>query len=73
MEIALTIGALAIAALIFFWLLNVVKTTLKTAVLVALFLVGLYLAFGVGPMQVWETIRNWLPDFLVPGNSPETI
>jgi hypothetical protein len=73
MEIALTIGALAIAALVFFWLLNVVKTTLKTAVLVALFLVGLYLAFGVGPMQVWETIRNWLPDFLVPGGESQTI
>lgn len=63
MELVLTIGAIAIAALVFFWLLNVVKTTLKTAFLVALFLIGLWLAFGIGPTQVWETLRNWLPDF----------
>ena len=64
MEIALTLGAVAIAAIVFFWLLGVVKTTLKTAFLVAFFLLGLWLAFGIGPLQVWETIRNWLPDFL---------
>ncbi|MGB3297068.1 MAG: hypothetical protein WBA76_02280 [Phormidesmis sp.] len=66
MELALTIGAIAIAAVVFFWLLNVVKTTLKTAFLVALFLVGLWLAFGVGPTDVWDTLRSWLPDFLFP-------
>ena len=64
MEIALTIGAVAIAALVFFWLVGVVKTTIKTAFLVALFLFGLWLAFGVGPSDVWDTIRSWLPDFL---------
>ena len=64
MEIALTLGAVAIAAIVFFWLLGVVKTTLKTAFLVAFFLLGLWLAFGIGPLQIWETIRGWLPDFL---------
>jgi len=63
MELALTLGAVAIAALVFFWLLNVVKTTLKTAFLVAFFLIGLWLAFGVGPTDVWNIIRSWLPDF----------
>lgn len=66
MGLALTIGAIAIAAVVFFWLLNVVKTTLKTAFLVAFFLLGLWLAFGVGPADVWETLRSWLPDFLFP-------
>ncbi|MGB7088374.1 MAG: hypothetical protein WBD47_22655 [Phormidesmis sp.] len=61
MELALTIGAVAIAILVFFWLLNVVRTTFKTAVLVVLFLLGLYLVFGIGPMEVWQTIRSWLP------------
>lgn len=54
-----------IAAIVFFWLLGVVKTTFRTAALVALFLLGLYLAFGIGPGEVWQTIRSWLPDFLV--------
>ena len=63
MEIALTLGAIAIAAIVFFWLLGVVKTTLKTAFLVAFFLFGLWLAFGIGPTDVWETIKSWLPDF----------
>ncbi len=63
MEIALTIGAVAIAAIVFFWLIGVVKTTLKTAFLVAFFLLGLWLVFGVGPTDVWTTIRGWLPDF----------
>jgi hypothetical protein len=64
MELALTLGAFAIAALVFFWLINVVKTTLKTAFFVVLFLLGLWFVFGVGPTDVWHTIRNWLPDFL---------
>ncbi len=69
MAIALTLGAVAIAALVFFWLLGVVKTTFRTAALVALFLLGLYLAFGIGPGEVWQTIRGCLPDFLVPNRN----
>jgi hypothetical protein len=69
MELALTLGAFAIAALVFFWLVGVVKTTLKTAFFVALFLIGLWFAFGVGPTDVWETIRGWLPDFLFPNDA----
>ena len=61
MGLVLTIGALAVALLVFFWLLNVVKTTLRTAFLVALFLIALWFVFGIGPTDVWETIRNWLP------------
>ncbi|MGC1308107.1 MAG: hypothetical protein WA885_12835 [Phormidesmis sp.] len=66
MELVLTIGAVAIAVIVFFWLLKVVKSTLQTAFLVALFLFGLWLAFGIGPTEVWNTIRSWLPDFLAP-------
>lgn len=69
MELALTIGAIAIAAIVFFWLLGVVKTALRTAFLVAFFLLGLWLAFGVGPADVWDTIRGWLPSFLFPQNA----
>ncbi len=63
-ELALTIGAVAIAAVIFFWLVDFFKDTVKAAFIVGLFLLGLWLAFGIGPSQVWETIRGWLPDFL---------
>ncbi|MGB3671663.1 MAG: hypothetical protein WA984_16240, partial [Phormidesmis sp.] len=68
-ELALTIGTIAIAAVIFFWLVDFLKDTVKAAFIVGLFLVGLWLAFGIGPTQVWENIRGWLPDFLfVKGN-----
>lgn len=64
MELALTLGALAIAAVIFFWLLNLLKSTVKSVFLVGLFLLALWLTFGIGPTQVWEVLRDWLPDFL---------
>ena len=64
MELILTVGALAIAAIIFFWVLRLVRSTIKAAFLAGLFLLGLWLAFGIGPADVWETLRNWLPDFL---------
>lgn len=70
MELVLTIGVMAIALLVFLWLLNVVKTTLRTAFLVAFFLLGLWLAFGIGPTEVWETIRNWLLGSSSPNGNP---
>lgn len=66
MEIALTIGALAIAAIVFFWLVDFLKDTFKATLLVCLFLLGLWLVFGFAPGDVWETMRGWLPDFLFP-------
>ncbi len=69
MELALTIGAVAIAAIIFFWAIRLVQSTLKAAFLTGLFLLGLWLAFGIGPVEVWETIRSWLPDFLGGSNT----
>ena len=70
MEIALTIGALAITAVIFFWLVDFLKDTLKATLIVGFFLLGLWLAFGIGPTEVWETIKGWLPDFLSAESTP---
>ncbi|MEO0433054.1 MAG: hypothetical protein AAF151_15315 [Cyanobacteria bacterium J06656_5] len=60
MEIVVVIGAVFISILVFTWLLNVVKATLKTAFLAALILLGLQLFFGIGPAAIWETIRDFI-------------
>ena len=60
MEIVVVIGAVFISILVFTWLLNVVKATLKTAFLAAIILLALQLFFGIGPEAIWETIRDWL-------------
>ncbi|MEM9163485.1 MAG: hypothetical protein AAGC54_10505 [Cyanobacteria bacterium P01_F01_bin.4] len=62
MEIVIVIGAIIVSVLVFTWLLRVVKATLKTAFLVAVILLGLQLAFGIGPGAIWDTIQGWLPD-----------
>ncbi len=61
MEIAIILGSIVISFLVFTWLLRVVKATLKTALFVAVILLGLQLVFGIGPATLWEYIRNALP------------
>ncbi|NJN23067.1 MAG: hypothetical protein HC812_20205 [Leptolyngbya sp. RL_3_1] len=61
MELAILIGSLVISFLVFTWLLRVVKATLKTALLVAVILLGLQLVFGIGPATLWEYVRSALP------------
>jgi cell division protein FtsW (lipid II flippase) len=62
-EIAIVIGAVIVSFLVFTWLLKVVRATFKTAILVALTLLVLQLAFGIGPQALWEQVRSWLPGF----------
>lgn len=59
-EIVVVVGAIAVSILVFTWLINVVKATLKTAFLAALILLGLQLFFGIGPAAIWETIRDFI-------------
>lgn len=61
MELAILIGSIVISFLVFTWLLKVVKATLKTALLVAVILLGLQLIFGIGPATLWEYIQSALP------------
>ena len=63
MELALTIGAVAIAAIIFFWALRVIRSTIKAAFLTGLFLLGLWLTFGIGPTEIWESFAAGCPVF----------
>lgn len=60
MELVIIIGAAIVAFLVFGWLLKVVKTTLKTALTVAFFLLAIQLLFGIGPDALWEQLRQWL-------------
>lgn len=59
MEIAIVVGALLVSLLIFTWLLKVVRATFKTALLVAMILLLLQLAFGIGPGVIWAEIQSW--------------
>jgi cell division protein FtsW (lipid II flippase) len=52
-------GAVVIAFLVFTTLIKLVKTTLKTAFLLAAVLLLLML-FGIGPNQVWDVFAGWL-------------
>ena len=60
MELILAIAAIFIAVLIFFWLLKIVKTTLQTAILVAIVVLLLQVFFGVGPQQVFQQVSQFL-------------
>ena len=61
MEIVVIVGSVALAILVFTWMIKVVKATLKTAFLVAAILLALQLFFGIGPGAIWETVQDWLP------------
>jgi hypothetical protein len=59
MNIILLIAAIAISFLVLTWLVQVVKTTLKTALIVAAIVLGLQLLFGVGPTQVLQQVSQF--------------
>ena len=63
MNIILFAAAALISWIVFTWLLRVVKTTLKTAFLVAAIVMVLQLTLGIGPGQVWQQITE-LPQII---------
>lgn len=67
MEILLLLAALAIAWLVFTWLVKVLKTSVQTAFTVAVILVVLQVTLGIGPQDLWNAFIN-LPQTLL---SPE--
>ncbi|AFY65744.1 hypothetical protein [Geitlerinema sp. PCC 7407] len=54
-ELILGLAALVVAWLIFTWLLKVVKTTLSTALFIALVVLGL-LFVGIGPQELLQQV-----------------
>lgn len=56
--VILVAGAVVIAWLIFTFLFKIIKTTVKTALLVAA-IVLLLMFFGIGPGEVFGLIGSW--------------
>ncbi|MBD1940505.1 hypothetical protein [Microcoleus sp. FACHB-68] len=50
------LAALIVSWLVFTALINLLKTTLKTAVSIAAIVLVLQLAFGIGPQQLWQQL-----------------
>lgn len=67
MNTPLVVGALIVAVLVVLWLVNVIKTTIQTALLIGVVIFALQVGFKVGPLDVWRQIQaaagglaNWL-------------
>ncbi len=64
MNLILLVGAIVVSWLVFTWLINVVKTTVMTAVAIATIILLLQIVFGIGPQQLWQEITH-LPQTLI--------
>lgn len=56
LDLLVLIAAIIIAWLVFTWLIKVVKTSINTAVIIALIILLLQLFFGIGPQEVWQQL-----------------
>jgi uncharacterized membrane protein len=63
MELLIVVATVAVVFLIIGWIFRLVKTTVKTFLLVAFVLLALYVLFGIGPDTLWEQIQTWLNSF----------
>lgn len=67
MNFLVIIVALIISWLVFTALFKVVRTTLTTAITIALVVLTLQLLFGITPQTVWQQVQQWwqaIADFL---------
>ncbi|ELR96733.1 hypothetical protein [Gloeocapsa sp. PCC 73106] len=58
MDLLILIAAIIVAWLVFTWLIKVVKISLNTAVIIAVFVLILQLVFGIGPQELWQQLRE---------------
>lgn len=56
LNLILLIAALIVSWLVFTALLNLLKTTLKTAFSIAAIVLVLQLVFGISPQELWQEI-----------------
>jgi len=68
MELLLLAGAVIITGAVFFWLVRVIKATLKTALLIAAIVFGLQF-FGIGSDRILSQVQQIINYFwrLIPG------
>lgn len=66
----LVIGAVLIAWLIFTFLFKIIRTTIKTALMVAA-VVLLLMFFGIGPGEVFGLIGDWIGGLAGNGADPQ--
>jgi hypothetical protein len=59
MELLIVVAAVFVVFLIINWIFKLVKTTVKTLLLLAFVLLALYVLFGIGPTAIWEQIQSW--------------
>ncbi len=53
-DLIILVVAIVVSFLVFTWLLKIVKTTLSTAVAIALILLLIQIFFGIGPVDLWQ-------------------
>lgn len=59
-DLLIFIAAIVVSWLIFTWLVTVIKATVKTAILIALLVLGLQLIFGIGMTDLWSPVQGFL-------------
>lgn len=59
-DLLILIAAILVSWLIFTWLVTVLKATVKTAILIALLVLGLQLLFGIGMTDLWSPVQGFL-------------
>ncbi|MGF1498535.1 MAG: hypothetical protein ACFB8W_17180 [Elainellaceae cyanobacterium] len=59
MDWILLAAAFVVSFLVFTWLVQVVKSTISTALTIALIILVLQIFFGVGPIDFWQTIIDF--------------
>ncbi|NJL82455.1 MAG: hypothetical protein HC890_04885 [Chloroflexaceae bacterium] len=72
-ELIILIASLAVAWLVFTWLVKVIKASVSSALLIAGLVLVLQLIFGIGPGDLWQQVIS-LPQTLwelVTGSPPE--
>ncbi len=60
MNLPLVIGALIVSLLLLWWLLSIIKASFKTAFLVVAVIFTIQVLTGVGPLQIFAQVEQWI-------------
>ena len=63
-EIIAIIVGIIITWLVFTWAIQVLKTSISTAIAIAVVLLILQLVFGVGYREIWQELERLIQQFL---------